>query len=75
MDLGLPLNSEINKEFEKIIKHKNYIFSNGINLIEEFFNLERKLNNSILSKSVKLLGSHPRINKIFTKIADEGINF
>ena len=75
IDLGLPLNSAVNKEFEKITKHKNYIFSNSINLIQEFFNFERKLNNSALSKSVKLLGRHPTINKIFTKIADEGINF
>ena len=39
----IAFNSEINKEFEKITKHKNYIFSNSINLIQEFFNLERKL--------------------------------
>ena len=71
----MPLNSAVNKEFEKNNKHKNYIFSNSINLIQEFFNFERKLNNSALSKSVKLLGRHPTINKIFTKIADEGINF
>ena len=54
---------------------KNYIFSNGIDLIYEFFNLEKKTKNNILSKSVKFMGSNPSINKIFTKIADKGIFF
>ena len=75
LDLGLPLDSSLNVEFEKKIKHKNYIFSNSIDLIHEFFNFERKLNNSFLSKSVKILGKNPSINKIFTQIADKGITF
>ena len=75
IDLGLPLDSSLNVEFEKKIKHKNYIFSNSIDLIHEFFNFERKLNNSFLSKSVKILGKNPSINKIFTQIADKGITF
>ena len=75
IDLGLPIDSSVNDEFEKKIKHKNYIFSNGIDLIQEFFNFERKFNNNILSKSVKLLGRNISINKMFTKIADKGINF
>ena len=75
LDLGLPLDSSLNVEFEKKTKHKNYIFSNSIDLIHEFFNFERKLNNSFLSKSVKILGKNPSINKIFTQIADKGITF
>ena len=63
------------EEFEKKTKHKNYIFSTSIDLIYELFNFDRKLNNSILSKSVKFIGRNPSLNKIFTKIADEGINF
>ena len=61
------------KEFEKKIKHKNFIFSNGIDLIYEFFNLESKFNNSILTKSVNLLGKNNSINNFFTKLADKGI--
>ena len=75
IDLGLPIDSSVNSEFEKKIKHKNYLFSNGIDLVHEFFNFERKFDNSILSKSVKLLGGNISINKMFTKIADKGINF
>ncbi len=70
--LGLPLDSSVNFEFEKKSKHKNLIFSNGVDLVHEFFNLERKTNNSFLSRSVQLLGKNPSINKLFKKIADTG---
>jgi len=75
LDVGLLLDSSVNLEFQKKIKHKNLIFSNGIDLIHEFFNLERKTKTNILSKSVKLIGNQPSINRIFTKIADRGVLF
>ena len=75
LNLGLPIDSSINIQFEKKIKHMNYIFSNGIDFIHEFFNFERKFKNNFLSSSVKLLGENPKINKLFTNIADRGINF
>ena len=71
-DLGLPIDISVNKEFEKKSKSKNMIFSNGIDLIHEFFILESKTNNNLLSKSVKILGKNPSINKMFSKIADYG---
>ena len=74
IDLGLSIDSSVNSQFEKKLKHNNYIFSNGIDLIHEFFNFERKFENSLFSKSVKLLGKNPYINKFFTQIADKGIN-
>ena len=73
IDLGLSLDSSVNLEFQKKIKHKNFISSNGIDLIHEFFNLERKTRTNFLSKSVKLIGNYPSINRMFTKIADKGI--
>ena len=75
LDVGLPLDSFVNSEFQKKLKHKNFIFSNGVDLIHEFFNAERKINTSFLSKSVKLISNYPFINKIFTKIADKGVLF
>ncbi len=75
LDVGLPLDSSVNSEFQKKIKHKNLIFSNCIDLIHEFFNLERKTRTNFLSKSVKLIGNQPVINRIFTKIADKGVLF
>ena len=74
-DLGLPLDSSISYEFENYLKHKHFIFSNGVDLIHEFFNIERKTKNNILSKSVQFLGKISSVNKIFTKIADKGVLF
>ncbi len=73
IDLGLPLDSSINVDFEKKIKHKNFLFSNGIDFLHEYFNFERKSNNKIFSKSVKFLGEKKYLNDIFTKIADKGL--
>ena len=75
LDFGLPLDSSVNEEFEKTLKHKNFIFSNGIDLIHEFFNIERKTKSNILSKSVQIIGKNQSVNKVFTKIADTGIIF
>ena len=73
INLGLPIDSSINKEFEKNQKHRNYIFSTGIDLIHEFFNLERKTQNDFLSRSIQIINKNTKFNKILTKIADRGI--
>ena len=75
ISLGLPLDSSVSEEFENTSKHKNFIFSNSIDLIHEFFNFERKTKNTLLSKSIQKLGKNSSINKMFTKIADTGIIF
>tara|TARA_Y100000591_G_C21767899_1_gene663894 strand:- start:216 stop:1283 length:1068 start_codon:yes stop_codon:yes gene_type:complete len=75
LNRGLDLNYSVCKEFEKKAKHKNYIFSSGIDFIYEFFNLESKINNSILSNSLKVLGKNKYTNSFFKKIADVGIDF
>jgi 2-octaprenyl-6-methoxyphenol hydroxylase len=74
-DLGLPLDSSVNVEFENSLKHKNFIFSNGIDLVHEFFNIERKTQSSFLSKSVQFFANNSSINKVFTKFADKGVLF
>ena len=75
LNLGLPLNVSVNDEFEKKSKHLNYIFSNGIDFIYEFFNFERKTKSKILSKTVKFFGNNSNLNKKFIKIADNGFLF
>ena len=75
LDLGLSLDSSINAEFENMTKHKNLIFSNGISLIHEFFNFERKIKSNSLSRSVQKINNYQLINKAFEKIADKGIFF
>ena len=70
---GLELDKSICLEFEKKIKHKNFLFSSGIDFVYEFFNFENKLKGSFLSKSVKILGKNESANKLFTKLADKGL--
>jgi 2-octaprenyl-6-methoxyphenol hydroxylase len=72
LNVGLPLDSSVNYEFQKKIRHKNFVFSSGVDLIYEIFNMERKTKNSFLSKSIKTISNYPSINKIFTKLADRG---
>tara|TARA_B100000902_G_scaffold369284_1_gene393339 strand:- start:2215 stop:3291 length:1077 start_codon:yes stop_codon:yes gene_type:complete len=71
--LGLPLNSSVNQTFEKMLKTKNLIFSSGIDLIYEFFNVERKTKNTLLSKTIQYLGKNPNIKNILKKVADKGV--
>ena len=73
ISLGLPLDKSVNIEFEKKSRHKNFVFSNGVDLIHEIFNLERKTKSNIISKSIQIIGKNPSINKFFTEIADKGI--
>ena len=75
IDLGLTLDKSLNQEFEKNQKHRNYLFSSGIDFIHEFFNFERKIKNDFLSKSIQLFNKNPSINKLFTQFADKGILF
>ena len=42
-DLGLEINSNVAKIFEKKTKHLNFLFSYGIDFIYEFFNIDNKL--------------------------------
>jgi 2-octaprenyl-6-methoxyphenol hydroxylase len=72
-ELGLPIDKSVNIEFQNDVKHKNLIFSNGVDLIYEFFNIERNLKSKYLSQSIQLISKYPNINKIFKKIADKGI--
>ena len=70
---GLDLDKSVCKEFEKNIRHKNYLFSNGIDFVYELFKFESKLANPILSKSLQAVGKNKLVNNFFTKIADNGI--
>ena len=73
INLGLPIDKSVGKEFEQRTRHTNFIFSNGINFIYEFFNFERKINIKGFSKSVQTFGKNTRITKMITKLADEGL--
>ena len=75
LDLGLPLDSSILKDFENNTKHLNYIFSSGINFIHEFFKIDNNFENKFSKIFFKHLGKNNYFNKIATKFADQGIIF
>ena len=72
LNCGLELDQSIFHDFEKKTRHKNYIFSSGIDFVYEFFNFESKMKNNILSKSIQLIGKNKFLNKSFEKIANNG---
>ncbi len=74
IDLGLHLDISILRDFENQAKNKNFMFSNGIDFIYEFFSLEKKLKIKNLTKILKVVGKNNNFNNLLIKIADRGIN-
>jgi 2-octaprenyl-6-methoxyphenol hydroxylase len=72
IEFGLPLDVSVNIEFQQKQRHKNFIFSNGVDLIHEFFNIERKMKTNLLSKTIKFINNYSPINKFFATVADRG---
>ena len=74
IDHGLDLDNSVCLDFENKTKHKNFLFSTGIDFVYEFFNLESKFNSPFLSNSLKVIGKNKFLNKSFEKIANNGLN-
>ena len=72
LDHGLDLDSSICVDFEKKTKHKNYLFSNGVDFVYEFFKLESKMKNDFFSKLIQFFGKNKFLNRSFEKIANSG---
>jgi len=75
IELGLHIDTSIISDFENQTRNKNFIFSNGIGFIYEFFNVEKKIKNKNLTKILKIIGKNKDFNKLLIKFADKGINF
>ena len=73
--LGLDLDSSICVDFQNKMKHKNYIFSQGIDLIYEFFNFQNKFKSNILNNYINFIGKNKLLNNLFKKFADRGLQF
>jgi len=71
--LGLEIDNSLFSDFEKKFKHKNFLFSSGIDLIYELFNLESKLKSNQLGKAIEFFGKNKSLNNFLTAIADDGI--
>ncbi len=72
IDLGLPLDESLLKEFEKETKHYNYLYASSINFIFEFFKFDKKFNNSYSNKIFYFLEKNSLFKKYSTKFADNG---
>ena len=75
IDLGIQIDSSILNEFEKKTKNKNFLFSNGIDFIYEIFNIDKKNKSTNFNKILKIIGKNKKINNLFIKFADKGLNF
>ena len=73
IDLGIQLDQSVCEEFEKTMKHKNFIFSTGIDFIYELFDFNRKIKSKNLNKVLGFIGNNKMLNNVFTKYADKGL--
>ena len=72
ISLGLPLDKSTLVEFTNKTKHYNYLFSNGIDFINEFFKFDNNFNNLYSKKLFDFLEKNSLFKKYTTKIADKG---
>ena len=73
IDLGLPIDISIYKEFEKQTKHLNFIFSTSIDFIYEFFKFEGKYNKDYSKNILKVFGKNKILNNLLSNFADNGL--
>jgi len=74
INCGLEINQSLLVDFKNKTQHFNYIFATGINLINEFFILDNKLNSKISKNLFKILNRNKIFKEYATIFADKGIN-
>ena len=72
IDLGIQLDCSLLKEFEIQAKNSNFIFSNGVDYIYEFFNFDKKTKDKNLIKFLKFIGKNKALNNLIIKLANRG---
>ena len=74
-NLGLIIDSQIFKEFEKKVKHKNIVFASGIDYINSFFSKDSFIKQKISKNIFNLINKNKTIKELTKKLADSGLNF
>jgi len=74
MECGLEVNKSLLIDFKNKVQHYNYIFSMGINLINEFFILDNKFDSNISKNLFKIFNRSYTFKKYSTIFSDKGIN-
>ena len=75
LDLVLSLDSSVLNKFESMTKHKNYIFSSGVDFIHEFFKFDNNLNCLISKYIFNILSNNKLFKHYISNYANKGINF
>mgnify|MGYP003321752036 CR=1 FL=1 len=74
LNLGLSIDNNIYQEFEKISKSYNAVFSLGIDLVYEFFRLNKKfVPKNISEKIFTYINNNQKIKDLSIKFANQGI--
>ena len=71
---GLELDALCLKDFEDQAKPKNFVFSEGINFIQDFFRIKKNFGKDKFDNIIKKIGNNKKINSFFIKVADKGIS-
>ena len=74
INCGLDLNKSLLEDFKNKVQHYNYIFTTGVNLINDFFILDNKFNSNISKNLFKILNRSKIFKKYSIIFADKGIN-
>ena len=74
LELGLPLDVSVIKEFQDNTKHMNFFFANGIDLIHEYFKFENKFGYNYSKKIFKYFEKNKLFNKYISQFADRGLS-
>ena len=74
INCGLEINESLLIDFKNKIHHFNFIFATGINLINEFFVLDNKLDSKISKNIFKILNRNKVFKEYANIFADKGIN-
>ena len=74
INYGLEINQSLLIDFKNKIQHFDYIYVTGINIINEFFILDNKLNSKISKNLFKILNKNKIFKEYSTIFADKGIN-
>jgi 2-octaprenyl-6-methoxyphenol hydroxylase len=74
INLGMQLDSIIFDEFQNKTKNKNFIFSSGIDVIYEFFNIDKRFKTKYLNKIIRFFGTNKDLKNLIIKFADKGLN-
>ena len=74
IDLGLPLDQSLLKEFESRTKHLNYLYVSSIDFINEFFKLDNKFKNTYSKKLFNFLDNNTLFKNYSIILADKGLS-